>query len=315
MLRHAVHRPRNIAGLAIMAILLMATSGHAVVVDLNTTFDEPVSSGLGGRTLLVEEITATWCPTCAEIDPELAQVADGHGSRITLLALHPTDGDDAFQPPASQHRIDRLRLSNPDLEGSTPTFVVEGGEQRKGYDAWSEVQGDILDTELARQQTSTLEFEVVKTATGCRANIVQATLLETTGTQLTFLVMQHQKSMPSGALNPGGEHRDRVVVGLAECSMEHQTITTSIGLDANVGDGCDTDFSIEFADMDSWSVVLIHEPAPETIDIGDRVQTHGVVELAFRDRSTFSEEQSISATLLLFGCGALALASIVRKKQ
>jgi len=97
--------------------------------------------------------------------------------------------------------------------------------------------------------------------------------------------------------------------------MEHQTITTSIGLDANVGDGCDTDFSIEFSDMDSWSVVLIHEPAPETIDIGDRVQTHGAVELAFRDRSTFSEEQSISATLLLFGCGALALASIVRKKQ
>ena len=314
MLRHAANRSRRFAGLAIMAILLVATSGHALVVDLNTTFDEPVSSGLGGRTLLVEEITATWCPTCADIDPELAQVADGHGSRIALLALHPTDGEDAFQPPASQHRIDRFRLSNPDFEGATPTFVVEGGEQRKGYDAWSEVQADILDTELARQQTTALEFEVVKTQTGYRASITQATLLETNGTQLTFLVLQHQKSMPSGAFNPGGEHRDRVVVGLGECSVEHQNITTSIELKANVSGRCETGFSIEFQDMDSWSVLLIHEPAAETISIGDRVQTYGAVELAFRDRSTGSDEPSIRATLLLFGCVTLALASIVRKE-
>ena len=81
--------------------------------------------------MLVEEITATWCPSCAEIDPELVRVADSHGSRIALLALHPSDGEDAFQPPAAQHRIDRINAFREEAIRSTPTFVVEGGRPGK----------------------------------------------------------------------------------------------------------------------------------------------------------------------------------------
>ena len=71
--------------------LLCSFSGQGLVVDQEETFEEAVSTSGGGRSLLVEEITATWCPTCAEIDPELVQVADSHGSRIAMVALHPTD--------------------------------------------------------------------------------------------------------------------------------------------------------------------------------------------------------------------------------
>lgn len=298
----------------LFTVLMCTLPVQSAVYELNTTFDEPVSSGVGGRTMLVEEITATWCPTCASIDPELIQVADGHGSRIALLALHPTDGSDAFQPEASKQRIERLRLSLPDAGNATPTFIVEGGEERKGYDAWSQVQSDILDTELMRQQTSTLEFEVIETPTGYRATVKQAQLMQVEDSQLTFLVTQHLKPVPEDAINPGGPHRDRVLVGLAECLLDNNTIQTSIGLGANVSANCTEDFQIDFPAMASWSVVLVHEPIEEVIESGQRVQTFGAVELAIRERSSVSETTGVLGSVLLAGCVVLAVASIVRKK-
>ena len=46
----------------------------------------------GGYSILVEEYTATWCPRCAEIDPDLSIVAEEHGKRIAMVSYHPDDG-------------------------------------------------------------------------------------------------------------------------------------------------------------------------------------------------------------------------------
>ena len=298
-----------------VAFMVATLSVQATVVNLSTSFEQPVATEGGGRTLLVEEITATWCPTCAEIDPELLQVADGHGSRIALVALHPSDGEDAFQPAASQHRIDRLALSNPSVAESTPTFVVESGEPRRGYDAWEEVQRDILNAELARQDVSGLDVEVAKTANGYRASVTHTNLVSTNATQLTMMVVEHGKAMPDNAVNPGGDHRDRVVVGLAECSLDNHSIITSVGLlSASVKSTCETSFSIEFEDLKTWSVLLIHEPTATALASGEDPSSHGAVELAFRDRATVDEAGGNIGFLLLVTCGVLALASIVRKK-
>ena len=76
--------------LSLLTVAMLATlSGQAVVINPSTEFEDPVFTEGGGRSLLVHEITATHCSTCAEIDPELIQVADSHGSRIALIALHP----------------------------------------------------------------------------------------------------------------------------------------------------------------------------------------------------------------------------------
>ena len=284
------------------------------VVGLDTSFEEPVSSGLGGRTLLVEEVTATWCPTCASIDPELFQVADSHGSRIALIALHPSDGEDAFQPEASQQRIERLKTIQSDVANSTPTFVVEAGTPRKGYDAWDEVQRDILNTELTRQSTSQLEFEVVKTEEGYRASITTASLIETEGSQLTFMLLEHEKQMPEGAINPGGDSRDRVLVGLAECNVENNTITSEIGfLGVESTTGCASSLTVEFAEMDSWSLILIHEPSQQSIAEDGVTSTYGAVELARRPLATPADTSS-AAPLILGTCVALSLVAIIRKK-
>jgi len=84
--------------------LLGAASGgvlvQAEVVEPSIPLDVAVQSSQMGRSLLVEEVTTTWCPSCAEIDPFLMGVADAHGSRIAMVAYHPSDGEDAFQPEA-----------------------------------------------------------------------------------------------------------------------------------------------------------------------------------------------------------------------
>jgi thiol-disulfide isomerase/thioredoxin len=296
-------------------VVLLCLPAQAKVVDLDTSFEQPVSTNIGGRTLLVEEITATWCPSCAEIDPQLTQVADSHGSRIAMVALHPSDGEDAFQPPASQHRIERHRIANEALNNySTPTFVVEGGEPRVGYDAWQDVQKDILNTELARQDVSELAFSVVRTNNGYRATVSHLDLNSYNDTQLTFLVLEHKKPMPPDAFNPGESTRDRVLVATAECNLESNNVTTSIGLvSTSLNGSCQDSFTVEFASLESWSVLLVHEPVNDSIVPGARLMTFGAVELAFRERATL-EATSVLGPWLLGSAVVLALVSISRKK-
>ena len=306
--------PRLFLLVFMMLSLPWTPTSQGRVVSLDTSFAEPVSSGLGGRTLLVEEVTATWCPTCASIDPELFEVADSHGSRIALIALHPSDGEDAFQPEASQQRIERLKVIQPDVADSTPTFVVEAGIPRKGYDAWQDVQRDILNTELMRQSTSQLEFEVVKTEEGYRASITTAALVEAEGSQLTFMLLEHEKVMPEGAINPGGDFRDRVLVGLAECNIDDNTIASHVGfLGVESTTGCASSLTVEFAEMDSWSLILVHEANLESIEAGGPTSTYGAVELAKRPLATAAEASS-AIPMLLGMCLLLSAVAIIRKK-
>ena len=111
--------------ITVLITLSMQSSNVTAVVKEHPSQWEEEINVQGGRTILVEELSATWCTSCAEIDPYLQQVADSHGSRISIVTYHPTDGEDAFQPEAASHRINRMKMINPEL-GSTPAFVVEG---------------------------------------------------------------------------------------------------------------------------------------------------------------------------------------------
>ena len=105
----------------ILMIQLLPHPSHAEVKNYTEDWDEDITIS-GGRTILVEEISATWCTSCADIDPYLQQVADAHGSRISIVTYHPTDGEDTFQPEAAKYRIERMKSINSDV-GSTPTLV------------------------------------------------------------------------------------------------------------------------------------------------------------------------------------------------
>ena len=60
--------------IALLVSLSMQTSSvTAVVKEHPGQWDQEVNV-TGGRTILVEVLSATWCTSCAEIDPYLQQV-------------------------------------------------------------------------------------------------------------------------------------------------------------------------------------------------------------------------------------------------
>ena len=259
-----------------------ANVSQAEVKSFNENWSEDITVN-GGRTLLVEELSATWCTSCAEIDPYLQQVADAHGSRISIVTYHPTDGEDAFQPAAAHHRIERMKLVNDEI-GATPSFVVESGQLRIGPNSWPDVQKDILKAETNRQDVSELSFTISQKGGNYSATISSSKLRNVTDeTQLTFLLMRHEVEMPDGFFNPGEDHRDRVVVATSSCNVETSSIENIGFIEASTTD-CLNDYTVKFPIDGKFSLVLIHEFTDEVIESRPNLaSTLGVVEFAYRD--------------------------------
>ena len=71
-----------------MALLVMALCLTSTTAALAQENAEEYSLK---RTVLVEERTAIWCTSCAEIDPELSVVAKSHGARTAIVGIHVND--------------------------------------------------------------------------------------------------------------------------------------------------------------------------------------------------------------------------------
>lgn len=296
-----------------IGLLQMPIMVQGMVVDPSQSLTGGMETNLRGQSVLIEELTTTWCESCAEIDPYLMGVADSHGSRIAMVAYHPNDGEDAFAPEAAQHRIERLRAVNPDLPG-TPTFMVEGGAYHTGTDAWVEVQRDILDEEIQRQSHTKLQLRVQSDGDLITAKLIDFEGRAMNTTQLTFMVLHHNKQVPDDAINPGGDTRDRVVVATAECEIGTGSITTTIGvLGASADAGCTADFSIEFTALESFSVVLVHEHTEASLDSSDDLGTYGAIEFAYRERQ--SSEAWSPAWLVLGAVAAVGLLVFQKKED
>jgi len=285
---------------------MQSSNVTAVVKEYSSQWEEEISV-LGGRTILVEELSATWCASCAEIDPYLQQVADSHGSRISIVTYHPTDGEDAFQPEAASHRINRMKMINPEL-GSTPAFVVEGGEVRVGPDSWPDVQKDILKKETENQQYSQLGFSINKNLDQYTAQITNFNPISVEyNTQVTFILMKHELTVPEGFVNPAGDYRDRVVTGVATCNLMENNVTQSLGFTAASSDNCSDNFSVSFNDSEKFSLVLIHESTENELDNNSALgENLGLVEFAYRDITIEDTDNYLSIVVIsIISIGAL----------
>ena len=263
-------------------IQLLPHPSQAEVKNYTEDWNEDITIS-GGRTILVEEISATWCTSCADIDPYLQQVAAAHGSRISIVTYHPTDGEDAFQPEAAKYRIERMRTINSEV-GSTPSFVVESGELRVGPDSWPDVQKDILKEETNRQEFSKLSFTISKLSQQYSATVNSLELLEVDyETQLTFMLMAHEMEVPDGFINPGENHRDRVVIATSTCNLNSNSLS-NVGFSNISGTNCLDDFTVNFPAIGKFSLILLHEATDSTVESNSNyASTLGVVEFAYRD--------------------------------
>ena len=230
----------------------------------------------GGYSILVEEYTATWCPRCAEIDPDLGIVAEEHGTRIAMVSYHPDDGIDAFGPDAAQHRIDRLKIQDREAPGY-PSFVVNNGEIREDVSSWPDVQGDILRAESNQREYTELTVTAQTNGTLLKVTVMPPKEFEIiNNTQYSILFVEHKKTVPSGFDNPGEKHRDRVLVGLAEFPMEGEMLAIGANIEAPFV------ASYPIQNIEEWSVIVVHEYTEEALANRSFMNSQplGVVEIA-----------------------------------
>tara|TARA_B100001778_G_scaffold154836_1_gene127198 strand:+ start:277 stop:1053 length:777 start_codon:yes stop_codon:yes gene_type:complete len=241
-------------------MVLCLTSTSAAMVE------ETVEEHWLKRTVLVEERTAIWCPSCAEIDPELAIVAKSHGARTAIVGLHV---DDEFENDASRARIAYQEQTDSSPYG-TPTFFVDGLKTAEGYDAWSDVQQRILSQENSRGSPEQMAMNLVE-------NDVQ--LPTPDYGQITLMVVEHEKEVPAGADNPGDDIRDRVLVGMKV--IDSNSNVTEYG-------------NLELPEL--WSLIMVHEPV-------EGGAPYGVVEISNieHEENSSDELMLIVAFCILLG--------------
>lgn len=306
----------NYARLSAFAIISIMLAAVQIPIIASGTADDEVQtySVSGGRSILIEEYTATWCPSCAEIDPYLMDFANTHGPRVAMVAYHPTDDVDAFQPLAAQNRIDRLQITHPDI-GSTPTFIVEAGPLRIGPESWIDVNYDLLDEEVKRQSFTQLKLDIKQTneTWTATAKVVDNDSID--DGQLTIMIVQHEKIVPEGFDNPGGPTRDRVLTAIAECDINSSIITSEVNLLSAKTTSCIDDFSVTFSpENEVFSVLLIHEPTKSQLENGSS-GTFGVVE--YKSQIFTVTQSNFDNSILIFAfifIGAALIINLRRKK-
>ena len=245
--------------IAALVMVLFLTSSTAAMAESNS------EEHWLKRTVLVEERTSIWCPSCAEIDPELAIVAKSHGARTAIVGLHV---DDAFENDASLARIKYQEQTDNSVYG-TPTFFVDGIKTAEGYDAWGDVQDRILSQENSRGTPE--EMAMILTEGGIQLPTPEYG-------QITLMVLEHDKDVPVGVDNPGEDVRDRVLVGMKVIDSE-----------GNIS---------EYGDLDLpelWSVIMIHEPV-------EGGEPYGVVEISnleYEENSSYELLRIVASCVLL----------------
>lgn len=298
------------------AFVILSVMMIAVQMPIATSYSADSQNQMdtisGGRSILIEEYTATWCPSCAEIEPYLMDFANTHGSRIAMVAYHPSDDVDAFQPLAAQNRINRLQITHPDL-ASTPTFIVEDGALRVGPDSWPDVNSDILDEEVKRQSYTHLRLDIQQdndTWTASAKVIENDSIVDG---QLTIMIVQHQKIVPEGFDNPGENTRDRVLTAIAECEINSSTITSNVNLLSAQATTCIDDFTVTFSpENEIFSVLLIHEPTISQLENGT-IGTFGVVE--YKSNIMITAQSSIDNSIIIFAFIFLGFALIFKMRR
>ncbi|MAO69627.1 MAG: hypothetical protein CL983_00920 [Euryarchaeota archaeon] len=146
--------------ISVLIILTFILNGTIINSE---SFTDDLVEGIetnGGSTIILEEYTATWCQTCAEIDPDVKELVSMHDERVALIALHPADGVDDLGNYASSKRINYL--FNNSLMIQSPTFLLDGDIVMKGANEINMLNSKIMQTQSKKSNFTKINLSVKK---------------------------------------------------------------------------------------------------------------------------------------------------------
>ena len=181
---------RLLAVLFVFAIIL------PISTMAQTSKETSFSSNGSAATVLIEEHTATYCTTCAEIDPMLLQFLEDNGNRAIRIAMHPP-GEDPLGSEISSHR---LALHGEEL-AVTPTFVMDGRVVSQGSVDRIDMQMNLRSSEIAKEGVISIEGEVDVSQNSIHVSSPKLVLgIEE---HLTIFIVEREVSLEPGTASNG----------------------------------------------------------------------------------------------------------------
>lgn len=116
------------------------------LVSADTGSPDESRDAVGGHAILFEHYTATWCDSCATVDPWITEFSDSHSSRMVRIALHPDDHDPFGSPLTTK----RVALKQTDRSLSLPTFWFDGQGELEGVVSESLLENQLRSAESNR---------------------------------------------------------------------------------------------------------------------------------------------------------------------
>ena len=127
-------------------VLVLFTLFLQPLAIAETTDADESREAQGGHAILLEQYTATWCDSCATIDPWIIDFVDAYSTRVVRVALHPDDHD-PFGGPLTTHRIG---LKQAEHQLQLPTFWFDGQGQLEGAVSQSLLSNELRSAENGR---------------------------------------------------------------------------------------------------------------------------------------------------------------------
>ena len=180
----------------LLAVLFVFAIMLPISTMAQTSKETSFSSNGSAATVLIEEHTATYCTTCAEIDPMLLQFLEDNGNRAIRIAMHPL-GEDPLGSEISSHR---LALHGGEL-AVTPTFVMDGRVVSQGSVDRIDMQMNLRSSEIAKEGVISIEGEVDVSQNSIHVSSPKLVLgIEE---HLTIFIVEREVSLEPGTASNG----------------------------------------------------------------------------------------------------------------
>ena len=241
---------RLLAVLFVFAIMLpISTMAQA---SQETSF----SSNGSAATVLIEEHTATYCTTCAEIDPMLLQFLEDNGNRAIRIAMHPL-GEDPLGSEISSHR---LALHGGEL-AVTPTFVMDGRVVSQGSVDRIDMQMNLRSSEIAKEGVISIDGEVDVSQNSIHVSSPELVL----GVEehLTIFIVEREVSLEPGTASNGLDKNHDVARAMlsldARGNISSEILPTGWDFLIHDAEGPSVEFFADEMDPYSFDVVIVLE--------------------------------------------------------
>ena len=296
---------------AFVAALLLLPSANSE--DMATPDVE--REAIGGHAILMEHYTATWCPSCAEVDPMVSDFMAQYSGRVYRVALHPNDHD-PFGTPATQHRI---FMKDNSADAPLPSIWFDGSNNLEGFVTYGELSSALSSAEIGRDKIHTIGMSWLTWENGMHDKVQRVHVLFDSDIPLnsTLTLFRTETLIHDSEIASNGilTHHD-VVTAMFTVELDGEPIleypdntTAEIWFNSHSSYTNSTDFDSVvgfdlYGDVDSFVVVLENE--------GEVLAVLGISDVDESKKGT--ENGHNSALIILIGALVFSTLLLYRRK-